>query len=151
MPTVDVDMTEGVTLPPGDWSALAGRVLEYLDKPQGEVSLLFCDDDVIQPLNRDWRGKDKPTDVLSFSQQEGELIGDPNLLGDIIISIATAQRQADERGHSLAHEVRVLVVHGLCHLLGYDHEEDDEAEVMEALERSLLGKLDEHDVSVHPG
>lgn len=147
MPTVDVDMTEGVVPPQGDWSELAARVLGLLDKPDGEVSLLFCDDDVIQPLNRDWRGKDKPTDVLSFSQQEGELIGDVNLLGDIIISIPTAQRQADERGHSLAHEVRVLVVHGLCHLLGYDHEEDDEAEVMEALERSLLSQLDEYDGS----
>lgn len=151
MPTVDVDTTEGVTPPEGDWGALAGRVLGFLDQPHGEVSLLFCDDAVIHPLNRDWRGKDAPTDVLSFSQQEGELIGDPNLLGDIIISIPTAQRQADERGHSLVHEVRVLVVHGLCHLLGYDHEDDDEAEVMEALERTLLGKLDEHDGSVLPG
>ncbi len=150
-PIVDVDTTEGVTAPEGDWSDLAARVLGFLGKPAGEVSLLFCDDAVIHPLNRDWRGKDKPTDVLSFSQQEGELIGDPNLLGDIIISIDTAQRQADERGHSLAVEVRVLVVHGLCHLLGYDHEEDDEAEVMEALERSLLRKLDEHDGSTHPG
>lgn len=151
MATVDVDTTEGVTPPEGDWGSVAALVLGFLDRPNAEVSLLFCDDDVIHPLNRDWRGKDKPTDVLSFSQQEGERIGDPNLLGDIVISIPTAQRQAGERGHSLAHEVRVLVVHGLCHLLGYDHEEDDEAEVMEALERQLLVKLDEHDGSSHPG
>lgn len=142
MPTVDIDCTEGVVAPDRDWNTIASRVLELLEQPEGEVSLLFCDDETIHPLNRDWRGKDRPTDVLSFSQLEGELIGDSNLLGDVIISVPTAARQAEERGHSVEHEVRILLVHGLCHLLGYDHEEDDEAEEMEALERKLLASLD---------
>ena len=145
MATVDVDTVGGVQTPSGDWSGLASRALVLLERPNSEVSLLFCDDETIQPLNRDWRGKDRPTDVLSFSQIEGQCIGDPNLLGDIIISVPTAQRQAEERGHSLSHELRVLVVHGLCHLLGYDHEEDEEAEEMEALERTLLASLEADD------
>jgi len=143
MATVDQSQLGAVHAPEGDWGALAERVLELLHKPDGEASLVFCDDETIHPLNRDWRGKDKPTDVLSFSQVEGPMMGDPNVLGDVIISVPTARRQAAERGHSLAVELRVLVVHGLCHLLGYDHEEDEEAEVMEALERRLLAQLDD--------
>jgi probable rRNA maturation factor len=139
--TVDCSFTDELILPEVDWEAEIGFLLEHLDLPEAEISLLFCDDETIQPLNRDWRGKDKPTDVLSFSQQEGETIGDPNLLGDIVVSVETAARQAEERGHPLERELRVLVVHGLCHLLGHDHEEDEEAEEMEALERRLLDVL----------
>ena len=107
-----------------------------------ELSVLLCDDATIHPLNRDWRGKDRPTDVLSFSQCERRPApGAAVMLGDVIISLDTAQTQADGRGHALAHEVRVLLVHGICHLLGYDHERDDDAEVMEAQERELLVAL----------
>jgi probable rRNA maturation factor len=73
---------------------------------------------------------------------EGAFEEDPTL-GDVVISVETAQRQADERGHSLGREVRVLLVHGILHLLGYDHEKDAEAELMEAEERLLLSRLDE--------
>ena len=106
-----------------------------------ELSILLCDDAFIHPLNRDYRGKDKPTDVLSFAMREE---GDPNdpVLGDVIISIERAQEQALERGHSIGVELALLLVHGILHLLGYDHEEDDEAIVMEAKEKEILSMLD---------
>ena len=120
----------------------AEAVLGELRLGEAELSIVLGDDAFIHPLNRDHRGKDKPTDVLSFSQREGEG-ADPEdmLLGDIIISVETAARQAEERGHGIAHELRVLIVHGILHLLGHDHEDDDEAEVMEAEERRLLALL----------
>ena len=120
----------------------AEAVLSELTLDEAELSLVLCDDPFIHGLNRDHRGKDKPTDVLSFAQREGEG-ADPEdmLLGDIIISVETAGRQAHARGHGLDHELRVLVVHGILHLLGHDHEEDEEAERMEAEEKRLLAVL----------
>ena len=97
------------------------------DPASVELSIVLCDDATIQSLNREWRGKDAPTDVLSFSLREGD-DDDPGLLlpivmlGDLVLSIDTARMQAEERGHSLRDELRVLLVHGLLHLLGFDHE-----------------------------
>jgi len=142
MPTVDVSLSEGVTWPVERIEAEAALVLGQFGLEKAELSVLLCDDATIQPLNRQYRDKDKPTDVLSFSQIEGEAIGQGEVLGDVVISLETAARQAAERRHDPAYEVRVLLVHGICHLLGYDHEEDDEAEEMEALERDLLEILD---------
>jgi probable rRNA maturation factor len=120
----------------------AARILDAFGLGDAELSIVVCDDATIHPLNRDFRGKDNPTDVLSFAQREGLPVpGDHDLLGDVVISIETASRQAAERGHSLDTEVRILLVHGICHLLGYDHEADDEAEVMEAKEREILAIL----------
>lgn len=141
MSVVDVTLTEGVDWPVGPVVRDAERVLAAFDLPGAELSVLLTDDATIQPLNARWRGKDRPTDVLSFSQLEGEAIGQHEVLGDVVISLQTATRQAAERGHDTAQEVRVLLVHGICHLLGYDHEQDDEAEEMEALERELLADL----------
>ena len=76
-----------------------------------------------------------------MSPSVAETAEQPLVLGDVIISTDTAQRQADERGHSLEKEVRILVIHGILHLFGYDHEDDDEAEEMEALERQLLNDI----------
>jgi probable rRNA maturation factor len=120
----------------------ADAVLAELTLDGAELSLVLCDDPFIHGLNRDHRGMDKPTDVLSFAQREGEG-ADPDdmLLGDVIISVETALRQAEARGHGLDHELRVLLVHGILHLLGHDHEEDEEAERMEAEERRLLHLL----------
>ncbi len=118
---------------------VAERVLTLLGLVDAELSIVLCDDATIHPLNRDYRGKDKPTDVLSFAQREGEFAFlEDNLLGDVIISMDTTIRQATERGHSTETELRVLLVHGILHLLGYDHIEDDEAEAMEAKEREIL-------------
>ena len=82
---------------------------------QHQLSLTLCDDSFIHGLNRQWRGVDRPTDVLSFP------LDDEVLLGDLVISVDTAQREATERGYALRDEIRVLLVHGLLHLLGYDH------------------------------
>ncbi len=101
-----------------------------------ELSLVFCEDEFIHTLNRDYRGKDKPTDVLSFPQ-------DPTsgVLGDVVISVPTAARQAETRGHSAAREVEWLFVHGALHLLGYDDETDEGAEEMNTRARAVLEKL----------
>ena len=90
------------------------------------VALRITDDATIHTLNRDWRGKDKPTDVLAFAQREAAA-ADAGLLGDIVISLDTAKRQA-KRG--LYAELVHLASHGLCHLLGYDHRDDEEERVM---------------------
>ena len=117
-------------------------VLSEMDLEEAELSVVICDDAFIHPLNRDYRAKDRPIDVLSFSQREGDFaFMDDLLLGDVIISLETTIRQAEERGHSTERELTILLVHGILHLLGYDHIEDDEAEVMEAQEKDILGKL----------
>jgi len=103
----------------------------------GELSIVVCSDEYIQSLNAQWRGKDAATDVLSFPQEDGGLV-----LGDLVISLPTAQRQAEERKHSLEVETRILMVHGLLHLLGYDHETSpDELEEMADAEERLMGRL----------
>jgi len=89
------------------------------------VSIVLAGDATVRRLNRDFRGKDTTTDVLSFPSGGDHLPDGTRPLGDIVISVAQAARQAKGAGHSLAREVRVLVIHGYLHLLGYDHEVDD--------------------------
>jgi probable rRNA maturation factor len=105
--------------------------------PQGgrELSILFTDDAHIQRLNRDFRGKDKPTNVLSFPQPAGPL------LGDIILAFETVRDEAALAGKALKEHMAHLIVHGFLHLIGYDHETDEEAEEMEALERAALARI----------
>lgn len=101
-----------------------------------QLSLTLCDDAFIQQLNSEWRSVDAPTDVLSFPMD------DEQLLGDLVISVDTAERQALERSYELRDEMRVLLVHGVLHLLGYDHEtSDEEHDEMAAAERKLLTRL----------
>ncbi|KAL8109945.1 endoribonuclease YBEY, chloroplastic isoform X1 [Apium graveolens] len=107
-----------------------------------ELSVLLCNDEFICKLNKDWRGEEHATDVLSMSQHIPELKLPILMMGDIVISVETAARQAAERGHTLLDEIRILVVHGLLHLLGFDHELSDEAEAeMEKEEELLLKSL----------
>lgn len=118
----------------------------YALEAQTEVSVVLSDDKYIHELNLKYRGKDRPTDVLSFALNEGEepeIIDGPAevLLGDIIISVETAMRQAVEYGHSLEREMAYLTVHGILHLLGYDHEESQDKEEMRAEEEHVLGLL----------
>ncbi len=103
-----------------------------------EVSLLLTNDETIRELNNQYRSKDKPTDVLSFPME------DKLMLGDIVISIDTAKKQAEEREIALEREVAFLFIHGLLHLLGYDHETslDDEKEMFELQENILKGLVD---------
>ncbi|CAA0810545.1 haloacid dehalogenase-like hydrolase family protein [Striga hermonthica] len=105
-----------------------------------ELSVLLCNDEFIQKLNKEWRGEDHATDVLSMSQHIPELKLPILMLGDIVISVETAARQAEERGHNLIDEIRILLVHGLLHLLGFDHELSDEAEEEMENEEELILK-----------
>jgi probable rRNA maturation factor len=105
----------------------------------GEVSVLLTDDAAVRVLNREWRGFDKPTNVLSFpapTQTAG-----PAMLGDIAIAYETVAREAAEEGKPFLHHLAHLAVHGYLHLMGYDHQTDSEAEAMEALERDVLRDL----------
>jgi len=117
--------------------------------PDQEVSILLVDDAAIRELNSLYRGIDAPTDVLSFAMNEDTAEGegftvmeDDNILGDVVISLETASRQAEEYGHSLEREVGFLAVHGVLHLLGYDHAGDRDTARMRAREEEVLAGLD---------
>ena len=111
--------------------------------PDAEVSVLLIGDGGMRTLNRRYRGKDRTTDVLSFPLREGKFSRvQPHLLGDIVISVPAAARQAKAAGETLLNEIDRLLVHGFLHLLGYDHERGEvEARRMEARERRLRGTL----------
>jgi probable rRNA maturation factor len=120
--------------------ALRQRVVRTLDRlgaAGGEVHILVTDDAQMRELNRQYRGLDEATDVLSFADGD-ELPDGGRLLGSIVISLDTARRQADELGHGELQELDELVLHGVLHLLGYDHEEDEGE--MATLELALRGQ-----------
>jgi probable rRNA maturation factor len=104
-----------------------------------EVSLLFCDDARIQELNRDFRGQNKPTNVLSFPSPDP--LETARFIGDIAVAYETVAREAQEQGKTLKQHCRHMIVHGFLHLLGYDHEDETEAEAMEAMEIRILRRL----------
>lgn len=124
---------------------VARRVLRSEGAPSpAEVGLVIADDETVRDLNRRFRGLDEPTDVLSFGfHDEGEAFVSPpdgvHRLGEVIVSFPTAEWQAREAGRPLEDELAHLVVHGVLHLLGYDHEEPEEERVMCAREDALLG------------
>jgi len=119
------------------------RVFEIVHK-KGEVSLLLVDDPMIQKLNREYRGLDRPTDVLSFALNEGDVPDPvPEMWGDIVISVECALRQASAYGHSFEMEMARLLIHGALHLIGYDHEiSESEAERMKKRETEILQTLE---------
>ena len=107
-----------------------------------EVSLTVCDNEYIKELNRDYRGKDAPTDVLSFPMLDFDSPETETLLGDIVISLERAEEQAKEYGHSLLRELCFLSVHSALHLMGYDHVDDEEGRLyMEAKQEEILNRL----------
>lgn len=122
--------------------------IELADGPEeAEVSLTLVDDSRIHELNRDYRGVDRPTDVLSFALQE-ETEDEPEILdyedavlGDIIISVERARAQAEEYGHSFEREIAYLAVHGTLHLLGYDHESEAEKVEMRRQEEAVMSRI----------
>jgi len=128
-------------LPPVDLRRLrsrARRLLRAIDAPHGELSIALLDDPGMRELNLRWRGRPRPTDVLSFSMLEGEGARHRGaLLGDVVLGVQTAARQARARHRSLDEELARLLIHGTLHLLGHDHERDDEARRMRAEERRL--------------
>ena len=115
------------------------------DVADAELAVMLTDDSGIRTLNSNWRGIDKPTNVLSFPalQPTGPRRDDdaPRMLGDIAIAYQTMRREADEEHKPFEHHLSHLAVHGFLHLLGYDHEQDDDAEAMEALEQEILSRL----------
>jgi probable rRNA maturation factor len=125
---------------------IAERMLAFLGRDDQELSVLLTDDPFIQTLNAAHRGKDRPTDVLAFALNE--TVGDADaeeppgtldrLLGDVVISLDTAARQARERRHSLLAEVTFLLAHGILHLIGYDHQTDEQEATMDAMTAKLV-------------
>lgn len=150
---IDIEIDE--PWPFGAWQELGERaggalaeIAPELANPRLSVSLLFTSDEEVHALNREWRARDKPTNVLSFPMLDrAELIalasqGPPAMLGDIVLAYETCAREADERGLPLADHAAHLVVHGLLHLAGHDHELGRaEAEAMEALEVKALALI----------
>lgn len=107
----------------------------------GEVAILLTDDAEMRALNKQWRGFDKPTDVLSFPGEGPEIPGQPQCLGDIALGYETALRDAETMGRPFEGHIAHLLIHGFLHLLGYDHIEAEDAKVMEPLEVELLASL----------
>lgn len=130
-------------------SSLGEIILSAHGKKQAEVGLTLADYNCIQQLNRDYRGMDAPTDVLSFALEEGDEPAEqftdqedrpPELLGDVIICVPRAQEQAKDYGHSFERELYYLAAHGLLHLLGYDHQNEIERKLMREKEEEFLAK-----------
>ncbi|KXH87408.1 rRNA maturation RNase YbeY [Sporosarcina sp. HYO08] len=134
--------------------SLITNVLNHAAKKEGiqrqsEVSITFMSDAEIQEVNAQYRGKNQPTDVISFALEElseGEVAivseeGMPTVLGDIIISIDTAKRQAEEYGHSMEREMGFLALHGFLHLLGYDHLTEEEEKEMFGRQQDILSSF----------
>jgi probable rRNA maturation factor len=122
--------------------ARARKVLREVGESRSELSLSLVDDREMTEINREYRGIARPTDVLSFSLVEGEGAEHRGrLLGDVVIGVDTARRQARERHRSLDHELTRLLIHGVLHLLGHDHEEDADAKEMRAEERRIWRSL----------
>ncbi len=128
---------------------LAARALEAegVARP-AELSILLADDATVRELNRTYRGADAPTDVLSFSQAEGAAFARPDgaapHLGDVAISVDTARRQARQYGQTLQDEVAHLLVHGVLHLVGYDHDRPTDAQAMRMREDAILSAAHHH-------
>lgn len=131
---------------------IAGAILASMGCTSVELSILFMNDEGMRELNRGYRKMDKPTDVLSFPMREGEFSGlNPGLLGDVAISLDTAKKQAKENGKTLEEEVTFLLIHGILHLLGFDHEASPaEARLMRAKEKEILKLVNGHLKPVSP-
>jgi probable rRNA maturation factor len=147
---IDIVVDEGVDM---DYMPDAGRAAEAVRAAcavagitggEPELCIRFAGDAAVRSLNRDWRGKDKVTDVLSFPMQEGDI--DPaTYLGDIVLAVPYVGREAARLTLPPADHALHLIVHGVLHLLGHDHEDDAEAERMQLLERQALARLGLHD------
>jgi len=157
---IQIELSREDPWPDGDWQALAERAAAAAVErtPHGplattpalvEVSVRLASDEEVRTLNAQYRGKDKPTNVLSFPMIQPDLLDTVTqnsddgevLLGDIVLAHGVCVAEAAERGITVEHHLTHLVVHGILHLLGYDHVADDEAEGMEAIERDALSAL----------
>jgi len=121
-----------------DAIAAAAAALSTAD---GEVSILLTNDSAIRSLNRDWRGIDKPTNVLSFPTAKTKASAGTKVLGDIVIAYETLKRDCDDENRVFLHHLAHLSVHGFLHLIGYDHQTDADAEAMEGLESKIMTRM----------
>lgn len=139
---IEIDQPFQELIDPASLETVARNVFKHTDTdPKSEFGLQVTDDDTLQRLNLQYMGIDAPTDVLSFPVAfQNPDSGNP-YLGDILISYATAALQAQASGHPPEEEVKLLLVHGLLHLLGYDHTTPEEKEAMWALQNSILAGL----------
>ena len=138
--SVTFDVDEGVDVPLAELRAAADSALD--DPAAEELTVRITGDDFLQQLNREHRGIDEPTDVLSFPATDDDFPDDEELdgyLGDIAISVPAARRNSELTKTPIERELRHLVVHGVLHLLGFDHETDDDTVLMRAREVELLG------------
>lgn len=161
---LDVAALRETPWPDGDWDALSLRAAEaavretpfaeWLRAPAAvEIAVRLTSDEEVRSLNRQYRDKDKPTNVLSFPMVQPDLLETVTqnsddgevILGDIVLAHGVCDAEATERGVSVADHAAHLIVHGVLHLLGYDHMGDAEAEAMEDMERAALVKLGLHD------
>ena len=131
----------GRNYPTGELKKIAGSILKALERTQAELSIALVGDKEMRLLNAKYRKKNKTTDVLSFPAHH-PATAKPILLGDVVISVEHARRQAKERNHSLKREMVILLIHGILHLLGYDHERSRwQAKIMADLEVKLFNRL----------
>lgn len=144
---IDLTVEAGAWPPQIELEAIARKaadcvLAEVTPTGQAELSIIFSDDTRIKALNSGWRGKDKPTNVLSFPafpHTGGKRLSP--MLGDVVMAAETVAREAAEEAKPLADHIAHLIVHGILHLIGYDHETDPEAEEMEATERRVLARM----------
>ena len=115
------------------------RLKKHVPKTEGVLNVIFVNDDYIQSLNKQYRKKDEPTDVLSFSYLDTPDFKETELIGEVYISVPTAKRQAKEYKHSLDDELNKLFVHGFLHVFGHNHESEKDFEKMNKIEREVLG------------
>ncbi|MBD3330493.1 rRNA maturation RNase YbeY [Candidatus Peregrinibacteria bacterium] len=128
----------------GAYKVIEDKVESYLEGRDGLIDIVLVDDARIQELNKEYRGNDKPTDVIAFAylevtdfkKEEGEVIA-----GDIFISVDTALSQAKTHKHTLKDEIKLLLVHGILHLFGFDHNTDEEEEQMEFIAKQILSQI----------
>jgi probable rRNA maturation factor len=144
---IELEIQQETASPDGIEDALkaaAVAVLENQRVPSAMITILLTDDDSMRALNRQFRSEDKSTDVLSFSfgDEPPSLGSDLPYLGDIAISVPFAHRQAEARGHSTTAELQLLTIHGILHLLGYDHGTETEKWKMWRVQRNVLDQLD---------
>lgn len=144
---VSRDGVEDDEPPSCDWlQEIVQRTLSAANIEQScEVSVLLTEDERMRELNREYRGKDKPTDVLSFAFEEDDTVklppGVPRMLGDVVLSLETVKRQAEENSRTYPQETAWALCHGVLHLVGFDHQDDEQEAQMRAMEKHVLETL----------
>lgn len=142
MVILQVDEAFQDTMPRDQLIRAANITLEAFGEAEAALSIVVTDEDTIRDLNKEHRGRDEPTDVLSFPADYVDPDLDRKYIGDVLISFPTARAQTEERDHGVAEELQLLVVHGVLHLLGYDHVESKDQDEMAQLQRRILTSLD---------